>query len=163
MFDAILGRIRAKLEYGSKSKISPLAKIRKPEMVNIGDDTRIFPYTVLKPQENGIDIGNHCTIHEFGFLAGDISIGDGVRIAQKVSMHSFDHKMKSSQKIRKQPLRQGEIVIQDDVWIGCDVTILKDVEVGEGAVIGAGSIVTDDIEPYAVVAGNPAKQIDTRD
>lgn len=161
--DDVLGRVRAKLEYRKDSQISLLAKIRNPEMVDIGDHSKIFPLTVLKPKESGIDIGNHSTIHEFGFLAGDISIGNDVRIAQKVSMHSFDHNVDRSKKIRKQSLNQGKIKIQNDVWIGCDVTILKDVEIGEGAVIGAGSIVTDDVDPYAIVAGNPADQIDIRD
>lgn len=48
------------------------------------------------------------------------------------------------------------ILIQDKVWIGFNVTILKGVTIGEGAVIGANSVVTKDIEPWTVVAGNPA-------
>lgn len=57
------------------------------------------------------------------------------------------------------------IVIDDKVWIGFDVTILKGVRIGEGAVIGAKSVVTRDVEPYTVVAGNPAvyvKRIDNQ-
>ncbi|MCU4719621.1 acyltransferase [Halobacteria archaeon HArc-curdl5-1] len=161
--DDVLGRVRAKVEYEKNSQISPLAKIRNPEMVEIGTHSKIFPLTVLKPKDSGIVIGDHCTIHEFGFLAGNISIGDNVRVAQKVSMHSFDHNIDRTQEIRKQSLNKGEVIIQDDVWIGCDVTILKDVEIGEGAVIGAGSVVTDDVEPYTIVAGNPASQIGIRD
>lgn len=53
--------------------------------------------------------------------------------------------------------KQEKIVIGDDVWIGANVTILPGVHVGECAVIGAGSVVTRDVEPYAIVAGNPAK------
>lgn len=51
------------------------------------------------------------------------------------------------------------IVIESKVWVGFDVTILKGVTVGEGAVIGAKSVVTKDVEPWAVVAGNPAKVV----
>jgi acetyltransferase-like isoleucine patch superfamily enzyme len=161
--DDLSGKIRGWFEYNSNANISFLAKIRNPEKVEIGDNSRLYPFSILKPKKGGITIGDNCTIHEFGFIAGDISIGDGVRIAQKVSIHSFDHTTDRDQKIWKQPLDLGRIVIQDDVWVGCNVTILKDVEVGEGAVIGAGSVVTDDIEPYTVVAGNPARPIDVRE
>jgi len=160
--DFMFGSLRSSIEYNSKSYISILSKTSNPKKIEIGRHSRVQPFTVLKPQNSGITIGDHCTIHEFGFLAGNISIGDDVRIAQKVSMHSFNHNISKDEKIREQSLEHGKITIRDDVWIGCDVTILKDVEIGEGAVIGAGSIVTSDVEPYTVVAGNPARQIDTR-
>lgn len=52
-----------------------------------------------------------------------------------------------------------QIIIGNDVWIGCDVTILGGVRIGKGAVIGAGIMVTKDIPPYAVVMGNPGRPI----
>lgn len=60
------------------------------------------------------------------------------------------------------PLDQGEEIrrpvhIGKNAWIACQVTILKGVTIGEGAVVAAGSIVTRDVPPYTVVAGNPAK------
>ena len=54
------------------------------------------------------------------------------------------------------------IVIGNDVWIGARVIILGGVHVGDGSVIGAGSVVTRDVEPYSIVAGNPAKLIRKR-
>lgn len=57
---------------------------------------------------------------------------------------------------------KGPIIINDDVWIGCNVTILSGVEIGRGAVIAAGSVVTKDVAPYAVAGGNPAKTISMR-
>ena len=54
---------------------------------------------------------------------------------------------------------KGTIRIKDRVWIGEQVLILPDVTIGEGAVIGAGSVVTKDIPPYCVAVGNPAKVI----
>jgi maltose O-acetyltransferase len=50
-------------------------------------------------------------------------------------------------------------VIEDDVWIGFNSTILKGVTIGKGAVVGAGSVVTKDVAAYTIVAGNPAKAI----
>ena len=62
--------------------------------------------------------------------------------------------------------RQGHtaepIVIEDDVWIASNSVILKGVHIGKGAVVAAGSIVTKDVPPYAVVAGVPARQIKNR-
>jgi acetyltransferase-like isoleucine patch superfamily enzyme len=51
------------------------------------------------------------------------------------------------------------VVIEDHVWIGFNVGILKGVTIGKGAIIGAGSVLTEDVEPFTVVAGNPAKII----
>ena len=53
----------------------------------------------------------------------------------------------------------GQVQIKDKVWIGFNVIILKGITIGEGAVIGAGSIVTKDVPAYTIVAGNPARII----
>jgi len=58
--------------------------------------------------------------------------------------------------------KQGKIVIEDDVWIGAGSIILTGITIGEGSIIGAGSIVTKSIQPYSIVAGNPAKVIRMR-
>jgi acetyltransferase-like isoleucine patch superfamily enzyme len=59
-------------------------------------------------------------------------------------------------------LRGGDVRIGDRAWIGYRAMVLPGVTIGEGAVIGAGAVVTGDVEPYAVMAGNPARQIGTR-
>lgn len=56
----------------------------------------------------------------------------------------------------------GDTVVGDDVWIGRDATILPGVTIGSGAVIGAHSVVTKDVAPYAIVAGNPARHVRSR-
>jgi virginiamycin A acetyltransferase len=57
---------------------------------------------------------------------------------------------------------KGDVTIGNDVWVGSNVIIMSGVTIGDGAVIGAGSVVTSDIEPYTIVAGNPAKVIKKR-
>ncbi len=56
-------------------------------------------------------------------------------------------------------IKSAPVVIEDHVWIGFNLAILKGVTMGKGAIIGAGSVVTKDVEPFTVVAGNPAKII----
>jgi acetyltransferase-like isoleucine patch superfamily enzyme len=60
------------------------------------------------------------------------------------------------------PQSKGDVVIGNDVWIGYGAMILSGVTIGDGAVIGAGAVVTKDVEPYAIVAGNPARLIRKR-
>jgi virginiamycin A acetyltransferase len=57
---------------------------------------------------------------------------------------------------------RGDVTIGNDVWIGSDVIIMSGVTIGDGSAIGAGSVITGDIEPYSVVAGNPARLIKKR-
>ena len=59
-------------------------------------------------------------------------------------------------------LSKGSIIVEDDVWIGARTVILSGVRIGQGAIIAAGSVVTKDVEPYSIVAGNPAKLIKYR-
>jgi len=54
------------------------------------------------------------------------------------------------------------VCIEDDVWIGSRVILLPGVRIGKGSIVGAGSVVTRDVEPYAIVAGNPARKIRSR-
>ena len=61
--------------------------------------------------------------------------------------------------VQKPFIQRGDVRIGNDVWVGDTVTILSGVEIGDGAVVGASSVVTRNVDPYEVVAGNPAKHI----
>lgn len=87
-----------------------------------------------------------------------ITIGNNVSISHRVNLMTGGHDPKS-------PDFSGShagIVIDDYVWLGVGCTVLKGVHIGEGAVVAAGAVVTKDVEPYAIVAGVPAKVIDHR-
>ena len=112
-----------------------------------------------------IEIGNNSGIGYQCFFeaTGPIHIGDWVRIGPKVSMfttnHNFDRK---DTIIKKQGYSVGRIDVGDDVWFGANVTVLSNVRIGTGAVVGAGSLVTKDVPDYAIVVGNPAKVVKYR-
>ena len=64
--------------------------------------------------------------------------------------------------ITEHPISKGDVKIGNDVWLGLNSTILSGITIGDGAVVGCNSVVTKDIPPYAIVAGNPAKTIKYR-
>ncbi len=105
-------------------------------------------------------IGNFCSI------AWNITIGAAEHDFNKITTHAFlynqyDH-IRPEEKDEAYDRFEKEIVIGNDVWIGANAIILRGVNVSDGAVIGAGAVVTKDVPPYAIVAGNPAKVIKYR-
>lgn len=86
--------------------------------------------------------------------AGGITIDDDALIAANVQLLSNNHDLQNRRVITCKPVHIGH-----RAWIGAGATILPGVTVGENAVVGAGSVVTRDVEPNTIVAGNPAKLI----
>jgi acetyltransferase-like isoleucine patch superfamily enzyme len=102
----------------------------------------------------GLHVGRFCQID----ARGGITIGSNVVIASHVLLITADHDIKDPQFSG----RLGSIDIGDRVWIGSRATILKGVTIGEGAVVAAGAVVSRDVDPWAVVGGVPARQVDVR-
>ena len=113
-----------------------------------------------------ITIGANSSISNNSTLSGasaGIDIGANVMIAPGCCLVAFDHGMAFSDiPMMSQPLREKNIVIEDNVWIAANCTITKGVRIGTGAVIAANSVVIRDVAPFEIVAGNPAKTIKTR-
>ena len=108
---------------------------------------------------DNVGIGPRCT-----FLC-DTLIGSKVAIAGNVAfLNSDDHKYNVIGKTMWDSGRgdKYEIIIEDDVWIGYGAIILSPVRIGRGSIVAAGSVVTKDVAPYAIVGGNPAKLIKLR-
>jgi acetyltransferase-like isoleucine patch superfamily enzyme len=79
------------------------------------------------------------------------------------AFYPYDHSMLPVKPIREQPLKtRGGIIIEDEAWLGFGVIVLDGVRIGQGAVIGAGSIVTKNIPDGSIAAGNPACVIKMR-
>jgi acetyltransferase-like isoleucine patch superfamily enzyme len=94
---------------------------------------------------------------------GSIRVGDHVSIAPNCAFYPYDHEMTPDRPIRDQPLvSEGDIVIDDDAWIGVGAILLAGASVGAGGVVGAGAVVTGAVPPGAIAAGVPAKVIGTR-
>ena len=99
-------------------------------------------------------------------------IGNYVSIAQNVTFllngeHYIDHISSFPFKVKvmgeqAEAFSKGDIIVDDDVWIGYGATIMSGVHIGQGAVIAAGAVVTKDVPPYAIVGGVPAKVIKYR-
>lgn len=102
----------------------------------------------------GVSIGRGTTINRGATLdgRGGLSIGSNVSISEGVKLLTATHDVHSP----SFALQLRPVCVANWVWIGVDAIVLPGVSVGEGAVVGAGSVVTRDVEPYTVVAGNPA-------
>ena len=97
-------------------------------------------------------------------LTGDITIGKYSEISHDVRIFTHAHKWRHSKGLRKdiQKIISVNLVIGDDVFIGVSSIILAVEKIGDGAVIGAGSVLTKNVPAYEIWAGNPAKKIGER-
>lgn len=150
--------------------------------VKIGSENILGCEFIFESNTGNISIGDNCFINNRTKLISinSIKIGNNVTISWDCTIydhnsHSLDHLHRRND-IRNQlfdkrskhslthskdwtTVRSRPIEIEDDVWIGFNSIILSGVKIGKGAIIGAGSVVREDVEPWTIVAGNPAKII----
>jgi len=112
----------------------------------------------------GVSVGTSSFIGKRAWLLGDITIGDNVGVGAEMIAISYNHEFADTTvPIMQQGLSESRpIFIGNDVWLGARCIILPGVRVGDHAIVGAGSVVTKDVEPWAIVGGNPARVIGTR-
>lgn len=111
-----------------------------------------------------VSLGDYSGIGKNSIISDYTTIGKWVMMGPECYIYTRNHNfLKTDKPMCYQGFKEYQpVVIGDDVWIGARVTILPGVRVGNGVVIGAGSVVTKDIEEYTIVAGNPAKVIGKR-
>lgn len=152
----------------------PFKSSSYPFCLFIGNDTIIREYCMIEPIckyrqqkfDSIISLGNNCDIGAYNHItsAGKIVIGNGVLTGRRVLISNNNHGDFTENDLRLSPvirniISKGDIIIEDDVWIGEGASILGSLHIGRGSVIGANSVVTKDVPPYALVVGNPAKII----
>ena len=144
-------------------------RIDNPQNIKIGKGVILMErvWIIVVEEANQLcdavlSIGNKTVISRDGIIACayGIHIGKDVTFGPRVTILDHNHGFSEfSQSVMYQPLTGEPVVIEDFVWLGANVVVLAGVKIGEGAVVGAGSIVTRDIPPYAVAVGNPARPI----
>ena len=122
------------------------------DLVKVGKATYGGVKVLSFNAEQKLFIGNYCSIGpEVVFiLSADHPLN---------YISTFPFRVKCLQNSECEGISKGDIILEDDVWIGYGAIILSGVHIGQGAVIGAGAVVTANVPPYAIVAGNPAKVV----
>lgn len=167
---------RCVLEEGAILHPSARVNNNQPkENITVGYNSQIMCTLQTMGHGGAITIGNNCFISENTYIwsATHVRIGSRSIISHGVNIHDTDsHSLsaklrhahflamfKDGQPKILEDVSAREISIDEDVWIGFGATILKGVNIGRGAVVGAQSVVTKDVAPYTIVAGNPARVV----
>lgn len=162
--------------------INPFSARRRRPVIS-----RYIRYTRDIFKGKGFEIGEYTygtpTVFTYSFIAGqgNLRIGKFCSIAGEVRIHlggnhrtdlvttfpfrAFPDEWHQAKYLRPEnvdAVSKGDVIIGNDVWIGYGATILSGVNIGDGAVIAAGALVVSDVEPYSIVAGNPARIIKKR-
>lgn len=170
-------------QLGAGADLQAHARFEYPANIFLGPDTCITRGAILRANtgcENGIRVGERSHVGEFSIITanrgyvrmandswigshcelqgnGGIDIGENVMIGSHCVLNTVAHNSgRTDLPMRAQGLSCDPIVIEDDVWLGTGVTVLKGVRIGRGSIIGAGAVVTRDIPPYSVAVGIPA-------
>lgn len=125
---------------------------------------RVYPLVHFNYPEN-VTLGRGVVLNRGVFVHAPamISIGEGCLIGPYAVINSGDHEFADrSRPIRGQGHRVAPITIHDDVWIGAHVVVLRGVSIGQGAVVAAGAVVTEDVDPFTIVGGVPARHLGSR-
>jgi acetyltransferase-like isoleucine patch superfamily enzyme len=130
---------------GHNVDIGPGVFIRSPENMKIGD---------------GVFIGSNCTIDAIG----GFQLGNCCALAANTTVLTLDHHFRDAESIPWGEARMIKPVkIEDYVWVGMNASILPGVTLGEGAIVGLGTVVPKDVPPLAIIVGNPGKIVGYRD
>lgn len=158
-------------KFGHNSTVDRPLQLVKPECVSVGNNTHILKGARITALNNkssiyigsNVEIGYNCHIT----CLGKITICDGCLMGANVLISDNSHGQLIEEQLSfppsKRPLySKGYIIIEDNVWVGENVSILGGVTIGKGSIIGANSVVTHDVPPFSLAAGAPARVIKTQ-
>lgn len=154
---------------GKDVEIYPLSKIIKPELIEIGDNSRIDDFTFIYGGK-GITIGKYVHISSFASVIGggelileDYTVlANGSRVLTGTDTYYGGKRMSTALPLEQRNVTRGRVVIEKDAFIGTNAVIHPNVNIGEGAIIGSCSLVNNDIEPWSINVGVPCKKIGSR-
>lgn len=144
------------------------------DAIVLGSYTHVRGELLIFGHGGEISLGDFCYVGEGARIwsAKRISIGNRVLIAHNVTiLDNLTHPLDAEQRHQhfrqiittghpdKLDLDERKVDIEDDAWIGCATVILRGVSIGKGAIVGAGSVVIDDVPAWTIVAGNPARVV----
>jgi acetyltransferase-like isoleucine patch superfamily enzyme len=148
---------------------------RNKERIKIGFNTHIRGELLLFANGGQISIGNDCFVGSGSKIwsAENIQIGNSVLISHNCNIidtdsHEIDYNerhdsfvkmLKEGHPTYENNIKTAEIIIEDNVWISYNVSILKGIKIGKGAILAANSVITKDVPEFTLMAGNPAKEI----
>jgi acetyltransferase-like isoleucine patch superfamily enzyme len=149
-----------------KVSIGPRCVFERPGNLSMGSRVALEQDVYLKLVSDDARL----TIGSFSFLGKGVeidcgervSIGSHVLLAPGCFITDHNHGISAGKRIDQQGCICSPVLIEDDVWVGANAVILPGVNIGEGAVIGAGAVVTQDVDAFAVMGGVPARMLSKR-
>lgn len=144
-----------------------LREYDKTRFASFGKDSTfghhcVFSYPTIYVGEH-VYIGPNCL---FRSIHGTIHIGNHVMFGPGVHIHGGNHIYNCAGKYMDEATKEigadGDLVIEDDVWVGANAIVLRGSHIGRGAIIGAGTIVRSEVPPYAIVVGIPSRIVGFR-
>lgn len=140
--------------------------------LHFGDNVTISRGVMIRPSSYygkdlgyGLEIGDNSSIGPYGYVgcSGKIKIGNNVMFGPKCSLFSENHVFNDTEStIKSQGVKQKGITVEDDCWIGSNVTILDGVTIGKGSVIGAGTLISRSIPKNSIVVDKKDKCVRNR-
>lgn len=161
-----LRRMAPRVTIGRNMGIRGPFVVRGPGRVTVGDYV-MFDTATGRPNRlqtfdpaAAVTIGNHCYLNGVELAcARAVTIGDGAIIAECLMMDTDFHSVEPNRHEASAPVKAAPITIGRNVWIANKTILLRGVTIGDNSVVGAGSVVTRDVPPNVVVAGNPARVV----
>jgi galactoside O-acetyltransferase len=159
-----------KLKYcGKDIKIYDLAKITNPQWVEVDDNCLIFDYVYIDGRKS-VKIGKYSVIGWHCVVEGgaDIRIGDRCFLGPGAKLLSSTYDYNGVYTTQMLPegsynIKYGDIIIEDDAYVGAGTVVMPGVTIGEGAMVGANSLVNRNLKPWGIYHGNPVKLIGMRE
>lgn len=148
------------VNYYNYSHVAPLRK------VTLGPGAAISPNAVFSNPERieagrNLHLGARCHLWA-GPSHGRIVIGDDALFGPDVMVTAAGYRFNDGTPVTDQPMDEADVVIGNDVWLATKVTVLPGARIGDGAIIGAGAVVRDEIPAHAIAVGVPARVVGTR-